>query len=177
MSIAPPIQITLADAQAGRDAAQTQVASVEASLKTATDPAVIASLQVQLARAVAQLQFFGEQIILIQNAPVLVPVVDAPQITSVGLQVGNDASLSALLRSPAPFTYKWQKDGVDIAGSQGSGPGQGGTGINWSTNFPNPQFAAYDIPALANGDTGAYRVVVTNVFGTSTSNAVTLTVS
>jgi hypothetical protein len=51
-----------------------------------------------------------------------------------------------------PFTYKWQKDGVDIAGSQGSGPGPGGTGVNPSTGVANPQLAAYDIPGLANGD-------------------------
>jgi hypothetical protein len=108
---------------------------------------------------------------------VLVPVIDTPQIVSIGLNVGNDASLSATLRSPAPFTYKWQKNGVDIAGSQGSGPGQGGTNVNPSTSVPAPQLAAYDIPALASGDTGAYRVVVTNVFGTTTSAAVTLTVS
>jgi hypothetical protein len=174
MLIAPPIQISLSDAQAGFAAEQTQLAAVKAAL--ASDPAN-PSLKAQLAQAVARLQFFGQQISLIQSAPVQVPVIDPILIVSVGLHAGNDASLYATLQCPVPLTYKWQKDGVDIAGSQGSGPGPGGTGVNPSTGVANPQLAAYDIPALANGDTGAYRVVVTNAFGTTTSAAVTLTVS
>jgi glucose/arabinose dehydrogenase len=55
-----------------------------------------------------------------------------------------------------PFTYRWQKNGVDIPGAVDS---------------------TFKIAAVAAGDAGAYRVIITNTYGSDTSSAATLTVT
>ena len=55
-----------------------------------------------------------------------------------------------------PFTYRWQKNGVDIAGAIDS---------------------VYKIPAVVAGDAGNYRVIISNTYGADTSAIAVLTVT
>lgn len=78
----------------------------------------------------------------------------------------NPASQSVAASQPAvftvkaagvkPFTYRWQKNGTDIAGATDS---------------------TFKIPSAVAGDAGAYRVIITNTYGSDTSAAATLTVT
>lgn len=85
----------------------------------------------------------------------------APQIaqhpTNQTVSVGTTATFSVAATGTAPLAYQWQKNSVNIAGATA---------------------ATYQTPATTLADSGtAYRAVVTNTFGTATSNAATLTVS
>lgn len=84
----------------------------------------------------------------------------APTITSqpVNLTVaaGHSASFSVIATGTAPLTYQWRKNGVSIGGATSS---------------------IYSISSTVAGDAGSYSVVVSNSFGTVTSNAATLTVT
>lgn len=55
-----------------------------------------------------------------------------------------------------PFTYRWQKNGIDIT---------------------NATDSIYKIPAVVGNDAGSYRVIVSNTFGSDTSAAAVLTVT
>ena len=75
----------------------------------------------------------------------------------VTVPVGRNATFTVSASGTAPLSYRWQRDGVDIAGATSS-----------SYTLSNAQL----------GDDGArFRVVVSNSAGSATSNAATLTVT
>jgi glucose/arabinose dehydrogenase len=85
----------------------------------------------------------------------------APRVTShpQGLTVsaGQPASFAVTASGTAPLGYQWQRDGADIPGATSS---------------------TYTLAAAALADDGAaFRVVVTNSFGSVTSNDAVLTVT
>jgi glucose/arabinose dehydrogenase len=85
----------------------------------------------------------------------------APTITShpqdVTVSAGQPASFSVSASGTAPLSYQWQRDLANI-------PGANGTTYTLATTSP--------------ADDGAtFRAVVTNAFGTATSNSATLTVT
>jgi hypothetical protein len=85
-----------------------------------------------------------------------VPPAIVTQPTNQTVTVGQTATLSVSATGiPAP-TYQWQRNGVNLAGA---------------TN------ATLTFPSVAATDSGSYTVVVSNVVGSATSNAVTLTVN
>jgi glucose/arabinose dehydrogenase len=70
---------------------------------------------------------------------------------------GRPVTFSVTASGEAPLAYQWQRDGVDIAGATS---------------------ASHAITSVAIGDSGAtFRCVVSNAFGTATSQAATLTVT
>ncbi|NCQ32158.1 MAG: hypothetical protein GW802_32945, partial [Armatimonadetes bacterium] len=71
------------------------------------------------------------------------------------LEVGDSINLSLSVRGAGTLDYQWQKDGDDIPGETG---------------------ATLTIDPLAVTDSGAYRVVITNTYGSITSAATTVTV-
>lgn len=84
----------------------------------------------------------------------------APQITShpqsktVG--VGQSASFTVAASGTQPLSYQWQRNGVAISGATA---------------------ATYTLASASTADNGAmFRAVVTNSFGSATSNSATLTV-
>lgn len=90
------------------------------------------------------------------------PLPPAPSITSdpqsVSVTAGNTATFSVIATGTGPFTYQWQRDQVNLSGATG---------------------ASYTTPATTvETDNGhRYRVLVSNVGGTTTSNAALLTVT
>jgi hypothetical protein len=85
----------------------------------------------------------------------------APQITTQptgqSVAVRQTATFSVVATGTAPLQYQWRKSGSAIAGAIGS---------------------SYTTPATVSGDDGSsFTVVVTNVAGSKTSNAATLTVT
>jgi glucose/arabinose dehydrogenase len=84
----------------------------------------------------------------------------APVITSqpvsTSVTVGQSATFSVQVSGTSPFTYQWQKNGTNIAIANQS-----------SYTITNAQLA----------DAGNYRVIITNIAGTVTSNAASLTVN
>ncbi len=85
----------------------------------------------------------------------------APLITTQPVNqivtVGQPASFSVAASGASPLSYQWQRDSVDIPGATAS---------------------TYSINSAASGDNGAqFRCVVTNSYGSATSNAATLTVT
>jgi invasion protein IalB len=85
----------------------------------------------------------------------------APTITtqpvSRAVTAGQTATFSVVASGTAPFSYQWQKNGVNISGA---------TASNYTT------------PATTTSDSGSsFDVVVSNAAGTVTSSAVTLTVN
>jgi len=87
-------------------------------------------------------------------------VLEAPEILveldpGFDLEVGDSINLSLSVRGAGTLDYQWQKDGDDIPGETG---------------------ATLTIDPLAVTDSGAYRVVITNTYGSITSAATTVTV-
>jgi glucose/arabinose dehydrogenase len=77
--------------------------------------------------------------------------------SSLTATVGQAASFSVSASGTPPLSYQWQRDGASIAGATS---------------------ATYTIAATALSDNGArFRCVVSNAFGTATSNEATLTVT
>jgi glucose/arabinose dehydrogenase len=84
----------------------------------------------------------------------------APNITqhpaSISVSVGQPATFSVSATGATPLSYQWQRYGVDIPGATSK---------------------SYTIASAMLADTGApFRCVVSNPFGTATSNEATLTV-
>jgi len=84
----------------------------------------------------------------------------APVITSqpnsITVPAGQSASFNVSASGSTPLSYQWQKNGQNIAGANA---------------------AYYLITNVQNSDAGSYRAVVSNAFGSVTSNAASLTVS
>lgn len=78
----------------------------------------------------------------------------APDIAQVAAP-GQTASFTVAVQGTAPFTYQWQKGGVNIAGATA---------------------AQYVIANLQVADTGIYTVIVTNQWGAAQSNHASLAV-
>jgi hypothetical protein len=79
------------------------------------------------------------------------------QPASQTVTVGATATFSVAATGTAPLTYQWSKSGAAIAGATG---------------------ATYTTPATVSGDNGAtFTVKVSNVAGSQTSSAATLTVN
>jgi hypothetical protein len=85
--------------------------------------------------------------------PVAPRVVRPPESQTVA--AGQPLTLSVLLEGTAPLATRWQRDDSDI-------PGATGTELRWT--------------AVAPSDSGAYRVVVTNLAGGTTSSVATVRV-
>lgn len=84
-----------------------------------------------------------------------VPPTITEQPPSQTVRPGDEASIWVRYTGSPPFTFQWQKDGVDLP-----------EGTNWS----------YWIPSATTADAGTYRVVVRNRFGSVTSDPATLAV-
>ena len=73
------------------------------------------------------------------------------------VSVGQPATFSVAATGAGPLSYQWQRNGSDIAGATSS---------------------TYTLPAASGADNGArFRAVVTNAFGSATSNDAVLTVT
>uniref|UniRef100_UPI00404B8A90 hypothetical protein n=1 Tax=Cephaloticoccus sp. TaxID=1985742 RepID=UPI00404B8A90 len=85
----------------------------------------------------------------------------APQIitqpVSITINSGGKATFSVLAIGDAPMSYQWKKEDTNITGML--------------TSSYSPAFGA------TNADVGNYTVAVTNEYGTTLSNAATLTVN
>ncbi|MFC0019296.1 immunoglobulin domain-containing protein [Roseibacillus persicicus] len=75
--------------------------------------------------------------------------------TTFDLEVGDALELSVSAQGAGTLTYQWKKDGVDIPGATSE---------------------TFAISMTEETDTGVYSVVVTNSFGDTSSDAVTVTV-
>ncbi|MEO8835618.1 MAG: hypothetical protein ABI364_02655, partial [Caldimonas sp.] len=90
------------------------------------------------------------------------PVVAVPptitlQPADLGVTVGQPAALTVAATGTAPLAYQWQRNGVSIAGATAT---------------------TYTLSTTTLADSGAtFRAVVSNVAGSATSNAATLTVN
>lgn len=69
--------------------------------------------------------------------------------------LAGGAATFTVTATGAALCYQWQKDGFDV---------------------PSATLTAYSIPSATTNDTGAYRVVITNVSGTATSSIASLVV-
>jgi glucose/arabinose dehydrogenase len=82
-------------------------------------------------------------------------IVSHPQ--SATAPVGGSVTFNVSAVGSAPLTYQWQRNGVNVAGATGS---------------------SYTVSDISTADNAArYRAVVTNPYGTATSNEATLTVT
>jgi hypothetical protein len=85
------------------------------------------------------------------------PPIISTQPASKTVAVGQTATFTVVAAGAAPLSYQWQKNGANIAGAAS---------------------ASYTTPVTTTADSGStYRAVVTNMAGTVTSAAATLTVS
>jgi sugar lactone lactonase YvrE len=75
---------------------------------------------------------------------------------SVSVTLDSSASLSVKATGTAPISYQWRKNGINISGATD---------------------ATYTINRASAADSSSYDVVVTNVGGSVTSNAATITVN
>jgi N-acetylmuramoyl-L-alanine amidase len=83
------------------------------------------------------------------------------QPTSQSILVGNPVTLSVQATGEGTLTYRWQKDGTDLADD---------------TRITGSATASLNISAFAETDAGAYACVVTGGCGALTSGSATLTV-
>ncbi|MEO5914498.1 MAG: pectinesterase family protein [Luteolibacter sp.] len=96
-----------------------------------------------------------------------VPVIAAQPPPTPSATLGSDYIVTASATGPGTLTYRWQKNNVNIS----NGPtGNGSTYAGATTN-------TLTIQNLQNADAGAYRLMVTNVGGSTNSNASALTVT
>src|SRR5262249_7234635 len=72
---------------------------------------------------------------------------------------GQSAAFTVAASGATPFTYQWQHL----------------TGSTWTNVGPNS--STFTIASNTTSDAGSYRVIVSNIFGSATSNSATLTVS
>ncbi|HZI32219.1 MAG TPA: immunoglobulin domain-containing protein, partial [Candidatus Binatia bacterium] len=87
----------------------------------------------------------------------LKPVIELQphQVPSGTLASGGSFTLNAFVSGPSLY-YQWLKDGTNVPGA--------------STNF-------YSATGITTGDSGDYKLVVTNAYGSVTSSVVSVTVS
>ena len=85
-----------------------------------------------------------------------VPPSITTQPRSQTVTVGSTATFSVVATGTAPLSYQWSKDGTVISGATSP---------------------SYTTPSTTSGDSGAFTVKVSNVAGSQTSNAATLTVT
>ena len=91
------------------------------------------------------------------GAPQAVPPTITQQPANLSVTAGQPASFAVAATGTAPLAYQWQRDGADIVGATAT---------------------TYALATTALTDSGAlFRAVVTNVAGSATSNAATLTVT
>jgi hypothetical protein len=93
------------------------------------------------------------------GCPVIVAVTASTSATDPSAQTkceGGSATFSTTASGTGPFTYQWQKDGVDITGATS---------------------ASYTISPVASSDAATYRVVVTGTCGSDTTAGALLTVN
>jgi glucose/arabinose dehydrogenase len=89
--------------------------------------------------------------------PTSQPPVIATQPSNVTVPVGATATFTVSASGSAPLGYQWQRNGANISGATG---------------------ASYSLNNAQTSDSGAqFRAVVSNAFGTATSNAAVLTVT
>jgi glucose/arabinose dehydrogenase len=101
------------------------------------------------------LAFGSASVFRIQYAPAPPSITTHPSSQSV--TAGQPVTFNVASNGSTPFSYQWQRNTVDIAGANSS---------------------SYTISTTAGADNGAkFRCVVTNAFGTATSNEATLTVN
>ena len=81
------------------------------------------------------------------------PVVTAQPVSTSAFE-GQSATFGVSVAGASPLTYQWQFNGDNIAGA----------------NSPT-----YTIPTVSSATAGAYRVVVSNGYGSNTSQTATLT--
>jgi outer membrane protein assembly factor BamB len=79
----------------------------------------------------------------------------AQQPTDANATIGGSATFSVEVNGTAPLTYQWQKNGVDINGSTAN---------------------TLTLSNLTEDNNGTYRLIVSNAFGSGTSNGATLQV-
>jgi hypothetical protein len=88
--------------------------------------------------------------------PATLPVITASPASTSAI-AGDTASFTATVSGSAPFSYQWQRNGVDIAGATAP---------------------TYTTPALTLADQGAlYRIVVSNAYGSAISGDAVLSVA
>ncbi|HTY01694.1 MAG TPA: immunoglobulin domain-containing protein [Bacteroidota bacterium] len=101
-------------------------------------------------------EYFIDDVVLLPSSLMVVPSITtqpAPQ----SVQEGHSATFTVEATSLTPLSYQWQKNQVDIAGANQ---------------------ASYTTPFTSGSDNGtSYRCVVSNLAGSTVSNAVTLTVT
>ena len=90
-----------------------------------------------------------------QFTAAIAPAVTAPP-QSLAKDPGAAATFSVTATGTAPLSYQWRKGGSDISGANSAG---------------------YTIAAVQESDEGDFDCVVTNIAGTATSNAATLSVN
>ncbi|HEV2208704.1 MAG TPA: immunoglobulin domain-containing protein [Verrucomicrobiae bacterium] len=101
----------------------------------------------------SEIQLFGSA-----SAPLaLGPVVTTDTIPAVGSDVvGSQVTFAAGFGGTAPITYQWQKNGV---------------------NVPGATMATLTLSNLQLSDSGAYNLVATNIYGTTSSTTNSFTVN
>ena len=110
---------------------------------------------IQFTTPQGSLQYIGTDIFTIGNVNELPPtIVDQPHSQTV--IAGTQITFSVDVAGTEPFSYRWQKDNIDIIGSSGS---------------------SYTIASAAISDEGSYQCVITNDFGTITSDKARLTIT
>lgn len=90
------------------------------------------------------------------------PVVFDTQPQSATIDQGDDVAFSVTVSGTPPFTYQWQKGGVDLVDEPG--------------HIAGATTATLSLTNAALADAGSYTVAVTNIVGTYSSAAATLTV-
>ena len=84
------------------------------------------------------------------------PPVIVSQPVGLSINQGSNGSLSVAATGSSPFTYQWRKDGVAVSGATAS---------------------TYSITSAQGSNAGVYDVVVTNSFGSVTSNPAVVVVN
>ena len=91
------------------------------------------------------------------GVPAAVPPTITQQPASLSVTAGQAASFTVAAAGTAPLSYRWQRNGIDIAGATTT---------------------TYTLQSSAAGDSGAVlRAIATNIAGSATSNNATLTVT
>ena len=103
---------------------------------------------------------FGAVTSLVAN--VTVPAISfVAQPTNTTTMMNTNVTLSATVAGTAPLSYRWQKNGQDLSDT------------NRVTGSATPSLAIANVEP---GDTGSYRLIVTNSYASVTSDVAVLTV-